>query len=264
MTLLGNDFLPHSLSIKIREDGHQFLLSELKALNESGQRLLVKDELWRINYDSIAWLMTRWAALEEEKLLHSFKRKIQMRGQVEINSETMPLENPVELCIVQREEKVWSLRQGWQDVYHKQWLFCPSDSDVRKCCEEYLVGLQWVLDYYTGQRQVNRTWYYPRLIPPLWCDISRFVQYWTPREPPAETEEPIKPEEQLAMVLPLQSWHHIPIKSTLRTLPSICPQFWPESFGFFTAGRIRTWECEPLLPILHIQTLRQAVKKETL
>ena len=264
MTLLGNDFLPHSLSIKIREDGHQFLLSELKALHESGQKLLQKDSLWKINYVSVAWLMSRWASHEEERLLHTFKKKIQMRGQVEINSETMPLENPVELSIVGRGEKGWSLKPRWQDVYHKQWLFCPTQSDVRMCCEEYLVGLQWVLDYYTGQRQVNRTWYYPRLIPPLWSDLSRALQNEVTREPPVETEEPILPEEQLAMVLPVQSWHYIPTKSPLRSLPSLYPQFWPESFGFFTAGRIRTWECEPLLPILHIQTVRRAAKKQSL
>lgn len=260
MTLLGNDFLPHSLSIKIREDGHNLLVSELKALRDAGLRLTVLDQsdtLLKINYQAVHWLLKRWSGIEEGRLLHTFKKKIQMRGQVEMTSETMPLENPVEFTVVNVENRQWSLKKDWANIYRTQWLFCQTNQDISKCCREYLVGLQWVLDYYTGQRQVSRTWYFPRLIPPLWGDLAAYLDRNEVPEPPMETDLPIQPEEQLAMVLPTQSWHHLPLKSPLRSLPTRYPQFWPEQFGFFTAGRIRTWECEPLLPVLHIQTLRQ-------
>lgn len=257
MSLLGNDFLPHSLSIKMREDGHAFLLKELKALRESGQHLIQKDGLWKLNYDAVLWLFKRWSTVEEDRLLHSFKKKIQMRGQVELTLETKPLEAPVEFRVVTVENKQWSLKKGWEDVYRKEWLFCGTANDMRKCCQEYCIGLQWVLDYYTGQRQVSRQWYYPRLIPPLWRDLATYLDRNEVPEPPLESEAEIKPEEQLAMVLPLQSWHHLPAKSPLRSLPSLYPQFWPEQFGFFYPGRIRMWECEPLLPVLPIQVVRQ-------
>lgn len=259
MSLLGNDFLPHSLSIKMREDGHQFLLSESRAMKEAGLRFLQKDkEVWKVNYETVHWLFRRWAAVEEDRLTHSFKKKIQMRGRVEMTLENKPLETPVEFAILQVEDKVWSLKKGWPSHYRKEWLNCQSSDDIDKCCREYLVGLQWVLDYYTGQKEIDMTWYYPRLIPPLWCDL---LQYMDEKkeipEPVLFTGRAIQPEEQLAMVLPVQSWHHIPIRSPLRSLPSQFPQFWPERFGFFTAGRIRMWECEPLLPILPVDVLRQ-------
>lgn len=260
MSFLGNDFLPHSLSVKIREDGHSFLLSHLKALKEKNEPLIVQEEgLWKMNYSAVATLLRGWASAEEDKLTHSFKKKIQMRGHAvasEKSLETLPLENPVEFAVLFVENKVWQLKRGWQDVYRKQWLFCKDSSDLDKCCREYLIGLQWVLDYYTGQRQVDMTWYYPRLIPPLWCDLTRYVESHSIPEPQISTGKPIQPEEQLAMVLPLQSWHHLPQKSPLRSLPSLYPQFWPEEFSFFTAGRIRLWECEPLLPILPVQCIR--------
>lgn len=258
MTLLGNDFLPHSFSIKIRDDGHKFLVGELKNLLESGQRLLKQEDgLWKMNYESLHWLLKRWVSVEEGRVLHSFKKKIQMRGNTQMSEETLPLQNPVEFEIVQTQNKEWSLKQGWQSIYREKWLFCRDSSDLEKCCREYLVGLQWVIDYYTGQRDVDMTWFYPRLIPPLWQDIELYMSLGKPiPEPSLSSVDPIQPEEQLAMVLPLESWHHISPTSSLRSIPYDFPQYWPSKFGFFTAGRVWTWECEPLLPILPVQALR--------
>lgn len=259
MTLLGNDFLPHSLTIKIREDGHQFLLQQLRELKTMNLSLLkFEDALWKINYESLLVLMEKWSKMESDRILHMSKKKIQMRGRVEMNSETMPLEHPVEFLIVNVREKEWWLREGWQDIYSEKWLYCKDRFDIEKCCREYLFGLQWVLDYYTGQRKVDPLWYYPRLIPPLWTHLFKYLS--EKKEIPQTKEstlDPIRPEEQLAMVLPLESWHHIPQNSSLRSLPSLFPQFWPQSFGFFTAGRIRTWECEPLIPLLPVQIVRE-------
>lgn len=265
MSFLGNDFLPHSLSIKIRDDGHAFLLRELAALHQSGQSLVVLDQettLLKVNYKAVSWLLDRWSHIETDKLLHSFKKKIQ--GRVELNMETLPLQNPIEFRVVQCENRVWSLKKGWEDVYRKEWLMCSANSDIAKSCEEYFVGLQWVLDYYTGQRAVNRTWFFPRLIPPLWRDLANHLKSNEIPEPLPEIHEPIQPDEQLAMVLPLQSWHHLPKTSRYRSAPNSLPQFWPEQFGFFTVGRTRTWECEPLLPVLSITTLRKSFQKQTL
>ncbi len=259
MTLLGNDFLPHSFSIKMREDGHSFLLSELKALRDAGQRFIREENgLFKINYEAVHWLFQRWKDIEEDRITHTFKKKMQMRSNTQMSLETKPLEDPVETAILERKEKQWSLRKGWQSYYREQWMYCKTPGDIDKCCREYLVGLQWVLDYYTGQRSVDMTWFYPRLIPPLWSDLFSYLENQKPIPEPAQSNQPpILPHEQLAMVLPLQSWNYIPLKSPLRSLPSRHPQFWPERFGFFSAGRVWTWECEPLLPILPIQVVRQ-------
>lgn len=259
MSLLGNDFIPHSLSIKMREDGHALLVSELKALRDSEQRFIKEENgLYKINYDATHWLFQRWKDMEEDRMTHTFKKKLQMRNNTQMSLETLPLESPVESQILMRNDKQWSLRKGWQDHYHEQWLYCKTQADMDKCCREYLVGLQWVLDYYTGQRSVDMTWFYPRLIPPLWSDLFNYLDKGLPiPEPSLSSQAQILPHEQLAMVLPIQSWHYIPSKSPLRTLPQRYPQFWPQRFGFFSAGRIWTWECEPLLPILPIQVVRQ-------
>jgi 5'-3' exonuclease len=107
---------------------------------------------------------------------------------------------------------------------------------------------------------VNMQWCFSRLLPPLWCDLVSYMEKGLYEEFTFPPSSPIQPSEQLAMVLPLESWHFIE-DASLRCLPLDCPQFWPSSFQFFSAGRIHMWECEALLPILPVERIRSAVKQ---
>ena len=255
MTLLGNDFLPHSLSVKIRDDGHDRLLRSLQT------HTIVKkqDELFVMDHDGLYSLLKEWEQEEERRIAQTFKKKVQMRGQVQQTLDTKPLEWLVEEPLIKRTEEGWRLTPIWKDVYTKQWLGCEQGKDIRKLCREYLYGLQWVIDYYTGQRPVNMQWCFSKLLPPLWCHLVQTMELRVYEELTFPASSPIQPYEQLAMVLPLESWHLMEEKS-LRSLPSVLPQFWPDKFGFFSAGRLHMWECEPLLPILHVDRIRSAAK----
>jgi 5'-3' exonuclease len=254
MSLLGNDFLPHSLSMKMKEDGHDRLLKSLQI------HTIVKKEkdTYCINYDGVYALLKEWEQEEERRILQSFKKKVQMRGHIQQCLDTKPIEWLVEGPLISKTSEGWKLDPTWKDIYTKQWLNCESRKDIRKLCREYMYGLQWVLDYYTGQRLVTMTWCFPSLLPPLWCHLTQFLEFQEETFVSHTESIPIQPHEQLAMVLPLESWHLIEDKS-LRSLPSILPQYWPSQFGFFSAGRIHMWECEALLPIVHVDRLRSAV-----
>jgi hypothetical protein len=83
--------------------------------------------------------------------------------------------------------------------------------------------------------------------------------------PNAETEEavpmePIKPAEQLAMVLPVESWGLIR-DPKLRLLPLLAPQMWPQQFEFLSVGRKWLWECEARIPVLTAERLREILKR---
>jgi 5'-3' exonuclease len=131
-----------------------------------------------------------------------------------------------------------------------------SESTLAAICKDYFIGLQWIVDYYTGQKPVNMKWYFSRYIPPLWSDLYDYAQRNSIQvEAIEDTSGPIQPQEQLAMVLPMESWHLIEDKR-LRLAPSRIYGYWPVSFGFFSAGRSWLWECEPLIPILSVVMLR--------
>ena len=261
MTLLGNDFLPHSLTVKIKEDGHTFLLSEMSEMKKSNLCLLELDDKGQYRYrkEALLFLFERWALKESDMLLHSLKRKLQMRGRPgpENVLENRPLEWAVERSIVQVSTNQWSLLSTWKEHYTREWLLCDDADHPSKL---YLEGLQWTLDYYTGQKSINTRWYFPFYVPPLWTQLASYTAKCDKlplSAPPDIRLTPIEPQEQLAMVLPLESWHLLekaPLH--LRTLPSRKPYYWPSRFDFFSAGRLWMWECEPLVPILRVDELR--------
>jgi 5'-3' exonuclease len=219
-----------------------------------------KDGLLTINHDVLYEILKGWSEEEEKRMTVTLKKKLQMRGHVQQSLDSRPLDWMVEKDLIAKRDGQWVISPEWKDVYHNQWLMCPSNSDINIVCREYIFGLQWVLDYYTGQRPVNLQWCFSRLVPPLWCDLVRYLERDTYEQLDISVGNPITPSEQLAMVLPLQSWHYL-MEPSLRCLPLTLPQFWPEQFQFFSAGRIHMWECEPLLPVLTVDRIRTAVKQ---
>ena len=71
---------------------------------------------------------------------------------------------------------------------------------------------------------------------------------------------PLKPKEQLALVLPLSSWGLL-LKSEFRALPTAMPQYWPRGFALETLGKRFGWECEPMIPMLSPARLRHEVTR---
>lgn len=269
MSLLGNDFLPHSCSITIKNNGHAILCKTLADMWSKGGRLCTKTQegFWQIEQVGLLMLLDAWAAEEESSMCFAFKKKLQMRGKVTTYNqmERRPLEWSVEQSIYRRGqgEESWSLVTGWQKVYKEKWLQASKPEDEMELCKNYIYGLQWTLDYYTGQRPVPKTWYFTRGVPPLWCDLARYVRENSVATMPILTmESEIQPQEQLAMVLPCESWHLLRNK-TLQTLPLSFPTYWPRHFEFLSLGRLWLWECEPRIPVLTIHHLRLHLQRNT-
>jgi 5'-3' exonuclease len=252
MSFLGDDFVPHGLSLKIRDGGHDRLLQNLKDLHSAGNRLTTTVNN-RVVYtiEGVRCLATLWASQEEQKLLESMKNKHH-----KINYEDWQMLP----CVWAEEQRVLCqapkvLHRDWDVRMMNEWF--GKGVSTQQVCSAYAYGLQWILDYYTGQVPVNTTWIYPWSLPPSWKQWSAYCTQQTSLEMPETVDVPanILPQEQLAMVLPLESWHFLR-DPVLQTLPSRFPQFWPVRFGFFSAGKTFLWECEAELPLLHLATVR--------
>jgi 5'-3' exonuclease len=261
MSLMGNDFLPHSLTHKLGDDGHDCVLDELREMRRGGRWLVVDD---KIQYDVLGHVCKRWSVDEDVRMEKMIRGKRQQAergvGRGMDPSEALPLEWDVEKVLVRGDGK---LHAGWRDIYWSSWIHPMAQRD--RICSEYFFGCQWILDYYLG-KEVNMFWMFPAWIPPLWSDLALQTQKQMISEdtigsasaPPSG--EPIKPEEQLAMVLPLESWDLVR-DSSLRRLPALAPQMWPKEFGFFSAGRKWLWECEARVPVLSAERLREILKE---
>jgi 5'-3' exonuclease len=255
MSFLGNDFLPHGLSLNLRNDGHTHIRTMLR---EIGPNLIHETHGWTL--ESLRRCLG-WIAKKEEYLLKkalSTKRRIQFQPADGTGNELAynewfktPLRVFDEIALVQKwNENDTILRKDWTQIYQSRYL----ENIQKRCEEEYCRGLNWIFYYYTG-RPVSFEWMYPWHLPPLWCRLLEEARSW--KQMPAQNPigEFIKPQEQLALVLPQQSWWLVR-DAALRALPEANPALWPTEFRLCMAGKRAMWECEAMIPLFTPARLR--------
>ena len=246
MSLMGNDFLPHSLTHKLSDDGHEFVV---RSMAEQKAPLI---EGGRVSLSVLKGVLLSWSRGEEDRMLHMIRKKREqaMRGVSKgmAAEEGLPLKWDAEAALMDGV----ALKREWK---HEYWRLLHANYDVDQVCGEYIKGFQWIIDYYTG-KPVNSSWIFPAWIPPLWSDLATFLEVERSVEIVGSGAVPL-PAEQLAMVLPLESWGSV--KGDLRRLPGLMPQMWPRKFGFVSLGRKWLWECEAKIPVLMVERIRELV-----
>lgn len=250
MSLMGNDFLPHSITHKLNDDGHEYVLREIRR----GGELVTKEG--KMNMNLFKEICSEWSKSEGDKLLHMIQKKRDQarRGVLQgmDEREGLPLKWDVESVLI--DETTGELVENWRDLY---WNWIGGKEQCKRVCSEYVYGFQWILDYYSG-KSVRTDWMFPCWIPPLWSDLAAHIHVDSINTPLTHLQP--TPEEQLAMVLPLESWDLVK-NSSLRRLPYLAPQFWPIEFSFFSTGRKWLWECEALVPPLTAARLREILEQ---
>jgi len=259
MSLMGNDFLPHSLTHKLGDGGHDCVIAEFSLMRKNGWLV---DASGNYKISVLGGIFRRWASDEDGRMLHMIKKKEEQArrgvGKGMDASEGLPLEWAVEKALLSSGQNNAALDESWREVYWEN-IHPYANGDAKdNLCAEYLRGFQWILDYYQG-RPVNMSWMFPAWIPPLWSDLFGFCERRGDFLPVIEIAEtrPL-PQEQLAMVLPLESWGLVR-DAKLRRLPVQMPQMWPRKFGFFSLGRKWLWECEARIPVITAGRLREEI-----
>ena len=244
MSFLGNDFLPHGIHLKIKDGGHDRILGFLDLFHSKGKFLIDGEKL---NIEVVKEFLQDLAKTEEADFFAAIEKKRKIRP-MNPRNDTERLMSPIQkLPLDWFKESIFLDGKHWQEVYKS---FVPEEA-----VHEYMYGLQWIFDYYMG-KDVNRFWFYPWHLPPLWKWLAETETFL-----PILVEEarPLIPEEQLALVLPMESWHLVQNKG-LRMLPVVLPQYFPRAFGFETLGKYWMWECEANIPILMPGRMRSVVK----
>jgi 5'-3' exonuclease len=272
MNLLGNDFVPHSMSLKINDQGIERALEAAKTL--SGPLVKVGPTGGaEYNSDALATLLEILAAEEERWLLKGVRSKLDARvgsSSAAKDAEARALaalnDRPVqwgaekvlaEAKVVEGAEKpVWFLRPAWRSLYYQHGL---GGAAVADAVIAYRAALAWTLAYYFGA-PVDPDWYFPWLLPPLFGDVAVALRA-EPVAPkiPEATEGFLRPVEQLAMVLPATSFHLLPRE--LQDLPQAHPWAWPTAWSSYSMGRRFLWECEPQIPLIQPAQIRKWMRR---
>jgi len=273
MSVLGNDFLPGSLGLKIREDGHSELLDIIRTLTHNNVAL-VNPETLQISYEGLKTLFTILSGNEEariQKYIH--KKQILARNingnndgaDIKLGDNNWPLSHIEENVLVNGK----MLQQSWKETYLTHFFngFTFNKRAIHRVCKDYLYGIQWIWAYYTGvYENVCFNWFYPFNLPPLWIWLKDYLNECVimPEFPDKVLVRAtdIRPVEQLVLVLPLESWSLIP-SCVEKRLPELAPQFYPSAFSFESVGKRYFWECESMIPLPSILEVKEIIRINT-
>jgi 5'-3' exonuclease len=270
MSILGNDFVPVSLGLKIRDDGHSELLDIIKMFT-SKDILLINPNTLEISFESVKTLFNLLSNDEESRIQKYINKKNIMSYNLTKNNDNSafklgdtnwPLSHIEENILIESKQLV----KNWKEKYMTHFFngFEFNRNNINKICREYLYGIQWIWAYYTGSYDnVCFNWFYPFNLPPLWSWLKEYLIEMNslPNFPNVVLlkANDIKPIEQLALVLPLESWSLIP-NGPEKLLPILAPQFYPSVFTFESIGKRYFWECESLIPLPSILELKEIIK----
>ena len=261
MSLLGNDFLPRSLTHTVRDDGIPDLVRVLD------------EEVWTAGYSivrsdgflsrvGLTALVNAWAMQEERDLVVTVvaARKASKRfaGLGATPEETALKEwnaQPARWATVCQllDSSDRALRPDWAAVY-KGWH--PGSA------ADYLQGLAWVWDYYSG-RSVDQGWFFDEHLPPLWSEVAAVLTASpdaTIRAPAVVYPEPLPDWLHLLAVLPAASVETL-LPAKVHAIMAAHAHYWPSSWSVFDVGKGQMWECEPVIPVIPEVVLRRILEK---
>lgn len=267
MNFLGNDFVPHGMMLKIKDDGVIRLLEIYKY--HMTYPIILKNALgeWSYNILALRQLFEVLASTEETDFLRNIRKKIESRvgASHAKNAEERALGIHNDAPVIWGHEHIFIepsntgvvLRTQWRELYDEHAL---QKASVPFVIEKYLESLSWTLAYYSGL-DVDFDWYYPQFLPPRFESILHALRTYPSLNPPLKQSSylPLQPLEQLCMVLPVSSFHLLPPE--YQTMPDRHMYAWPESWGVFSIGRRYLWECEPLIPIVQSAQIRKWMRE---
>ena len=275
--ILGNDFIPHSPSVGIKNGGIDLLLDlYTRYYLELKSNLVILEEK-KINHDFLKNII-RDLGMMEDSLLETFNKKRDRRkrnNRTYDNNFEREKDNLNMLPQYNRdiEIKINQGNFGWRDRYYK-YLFninnrLESDNryEVDKICHKYIEGLFWNFHYYNYEC-ISWEWSYYYNYPPSFNDIYLYIDKYVSDINLLQLPKsrPFKPFEQLLMVLPQESKHLLPVNlgSKMIDINSEIIHYYPIKYEIDLTNNNYLWECHPKLPYIISDEIRKVVKEAKL
>jgi len=149
--------------------------------------------------------------------------------------------------------------QEWKDKYYEEkfeWTPENKEDELRKLCENYVQGLQWVL-YYYYRGIASWPWFYRYHYSPMISDIMKGLN----ADLNFKLGQPFKPFEQLMGVLPDRSKKIVPTVywELMTDEKSPIVDFYPRDFELDMNGKKMDWEAVVKIPFIDEDRLLTAM-----
>jgi len=255
--MLGNDFLPHFPAVNIRTLGVEILMSAYKKVLGRSKKTIIDDN--KIQWNILSKVIEYLAEHEHE----NFQREQALRERMSKRKypgnnykEQMMKYNMIPMCNRELEEFINVNERGWEHRYYNTLFKCDNNThNVKKICMNYLEGLEWTFNYYSGNA-MDWNWKYKYHYPPLLKDLNKYVPNWNYDVLNIETpNNDINEYIQLAYVLPKEKLNYLPPKYHYILLKNLS-DFYVEDYSLTWAYCKYMWESHPNLPHLNVSTIK--------
>ena len=275
--LLGNDFLPHILSLGIKNGGINILLEyyteiQQKYIEESPQseQYLVhidRDSNYSLNNNFFGKIIEKLSNSENE-LLSSFSKSL-LRSRIRQKECKNALERALHVAdflpVFNRDiDKYINMgSHNWRQRYYETCFHMESQQEIDHICLSFLQGISWTLQYYF-KKCINYEWYYSYRHPPGLLDLKYYLEKHQPdiNKLINTGTKKYTPFTQLLIVLPSVSFKLLPepYQSLMISSKSNLIDCYPTDVELDTVGKFLTWQCLPKLPDIDDQRIIDAIQ----
>jgi 5'-3' exonuclease len=267
--ILGNDFLPHPVTLALKKQGHDTLLQAARQAWEQKPSGLIDFKTHAFDH---AFLAEVFAALakDEDNDLWKYNQDYLKRKAIEYEDDPLdcwPLKNKDPLARVIYEGQP----NKWRQYYYKH-MFHTRMHDttvVTNACRLFIQGIVWVYRYYKRLPK-DHEWFYPYNYAASMRDLSNYANGLTETEMSHMTKSFVTPHTkgfvspmvQLMCIMPPHSASVLPKKiATIMNDPrSACAHMFPDDFDIQTYMKTHLWECTPILPMLDVNLFSAILK----
>lgn len=234
--MVGNDFLPNIPSLEIIEGGIEVILQVYNSVakvhghitrNTKGNIVICKTSLLKF-FEIIA-------ESEKELLQQKIKHKHSYFPD-EILDSCSKYNGEIDI-------------DKYRDMYNSKHF--EEEENLEKICHNYLVGMQWIITYYTKQVPSWR-WFYPYHYAPFASTMIKYIN--TYQNPRYHRGIPLTPFQQLLTVLPTKSSSLLP-KPLDDILEKKLIKFCPEDVVIDLSGKRQEYMGIILLPNIDVNTV---------
>lgn len=260
--LMGNDFLPHIPCLDIYNNAIDTLLETYVEEVTMNETYIIENN--NINKDVFLKFLSKLATLEEQTLIESYskkKKKMYCQHTDPFDIEMFKIDNlqfKIEDNIRIGEGSMTEWRERF--YYYNYQVKDDINEFVNKMVQEYIIGLNWVTQYYFDKCP-SWEWFYPYDHSPFLNDIVTSSRIWIYNDSlnHFDIKQPLTAFEQLLIVLPKETSYLLPKelrKIMTNTNSSVC-HLYPDEFKLDMINKKKYWMCSPILPNLEISLIKK-------
>lgn len=254
-SLLGNDFIPHLLTLNMKDRGLEKLISFTGESYKTYGLLVQKSN---INYKGLTEILRNIAKTEDKDIYAETEKYIKNKSENPVKSEFYGIKNKDIVA-----NKIYTDVSKWRQSYYK-YIFNTNisiDSSIlSSVCFHYVKGIYWTYNYYKSEKYENN-WYYPYGYPPTVKDITNYM-LGNPEPEVKDIKVPINTQIQLLIVLPRESISLLndENKKYMEDRKNGLYHLYPIQYKINTYLKTHLWECIPVLPSIDIEYIRNHIK----